>query len=182
MKAPINELTRNEIFIIIKEIQENNPRDSITKKQVAEKSGRSYSSIQRAFRDLYQNDMLIKEKRGQYWVKEYYEKNIDYLKRANEWSEEFWSHVDTLYVDEIRKLRQENEELFEIITRYEEDIARKEYLHARKIVEQTLRAARHVGGKASSQSVEFQRKRREEQIEFLELLGIKTKKKTQKDK
>jgi hypothetical protein len=126
--------------------------------------------------------ILIQEQRGQYWIKEYYEKNIDYLKRANEWSEEFWSHVDTLYVDEIRKLRQENEELFESITRSEEDIARKEYLRARKIVEQTLRAARHVGGKASSQRVEFQRKRREEQIEFLELLGIKTKKKTQKDK
>ncbi len=182
MNAPINELTRNEIFIIIEEIQENNSRDSITKKQVAEKSGRSYSSVQRAFRDLCQLGILIQEQRGQYWIKEYYEKNIDYLKRANEWSEEFWSHVDTLYVDEIRKLRQENEELFESITRSEEDIARKEYLRARKIVEQTLRAARHVGGRASSQRVEFQRKRREEQIEFLELLGIKTKKKTQKDK
>ena len=52
----------------------------------------------------------------------------------------------------------------------------------KKIVEQTLRAARNVGGKAPSQSVEFQRKRREEQIEFLELLGIKPKKKTQKNK
>ena len=181
MIAPISELTRDEIFSILKEIQENNPKDSITKKQVVEKTGRSYSSIQRAFRDLCQNGILIKEKRGQYWIKEYHEKNIDYLKRAKEWSDVFWSHVDTLYVDELQKLRQENEELFESITRYEEDIARKECLRTRA-VEQTLRAARHVGGKASSQSVEFQRKRREEQIEFLELLGIKTKKKTQKDK
>jgi len=52
----------------------------------------------------------------------------------------------------------------------------------KKIVEKTLRAARYAGGKAPSQRVEFQRKRREEQIKFLELLGIKTKKKTQKDK
>ncbi len=52
----------------------------------------------------------------------------------------------------------------------------------KKIVEQTLRAARQLGGKVPSQTVEIQRKRREEQHKFLEFLGIKPKKKTQKDK
>jgi tetrahydromethanopterin S-methyltransferase subunit A len=50
----------------------------------------------------------------------------------------------------------------------------------KKIAEKTLRAAREVAGRLRSEN-KVQRKRREEQIKFLELLGIKPKEKTQKD-
>ena len=51
----------------------------------------------------------------------------------------------------------------------------------KEIVEKTLMAARQAAGKSISAS-ESQRKRRENSIRFLELLGIKTKNKTREEK
>jgi len=46
----------------------------------------------------------------------------------------------------------------------------------RRIVEQTLKAARRIGGKTASEDAESRRKHRDEELEFLKLLGIEPRK------
>jgi len=97
------------IYKIIEKHQENNFRESFTKKQIAAKTRYSYRSVERAINEFVDKGFLIRAKRGEYWIRNQYENYEKYLKEVIKWNKVFMQTVETMYKDQILKLYEELE-------------------------------------------------------------------------
>jgi len=119
MKISVSEKVYTEILQIIEALQKESPWKPVMQKQVYDKLRRrvhcksllSARHVRRAFSKLVNDEKIVKSGRGQYWLPEYLERNINYLKRRIEFEKDFWRIVDTQRLKRITELEQKLEEL-----------------------------------------------------------------------
>ena len=138
MCPSVSQEVLDDVIKIFKKIHEENERkheiESVTKNQVflELKEKWSYKTIERAFNKLSDNGSIKKSRRGQYWLKEIYEKNINLLKhrlRQLVSDIKFWETVDELRVENILDLEEKLLKLdIEYTELYEELVERPKIL------------------------------------------------------
>lgn len=114
-----------KVFRIIERLQKESPRKAVTEKQVHTKIELSLRHVRRAFRKLREDRKIIRSGRGQYWLQEYLERTLEYLKRELELEKEFWGAVDKLRIQKIAELEHELDVQYQ---HYEEMLEHREIL------------------------------------------------------
>lgn len=112
MSISVRKKVCEKILKIIEDLQKGFPREPVRQKQVYDKLKKqtfnklelSPRHVRRAFRKLRKDSKIIRSDRGQYWLPEYLERNIEYLKRRIEFEKSFWETVDDLRSKKIAEL------------------------------------------------------------------------------
>lgn len=101
MRVSVSRNVCEQVFQTIRRLQKRSPRQPVTQIQVQDIFKRALSKpdlserhVRRVFRKLRENGKIIRSGRGQYWLPEYHDRKIDYLKRQLQLERDFWGTVD----------------------------------------------------------------------------------------
>jgi len=116
--SPSKAVTKKQVNEVINRdtsIEKTSPQEAVAKDQVhkvinrppSTKPKMHYRQLGRVFQKLLSKKEILLQGRGQYWIPEYLEKKLEYIKKQQELERSFWNRKESdIYTPTIEELSQ----------------------------------------------------------------------------